>query len=197
MPEMDDILKHKPTPFQPGQGKLLVSEPFLKDYFFRRSVVLLAEHNEDGSFGVIINKPIEYAFNEVVAGFPQIDIPVFLGGPVQTDRLFYIHTLGEEKVPGSLEIMKGLWWGGDIEQVRKLMSGGLVQESNFRFFVGYSGWEPEQLDRELQEESWVIAKKPARVVMSVRTSDLWTRIVRSLGKDYVPWTRFPIDPSLN
>lgn len=197
MSELDDILKHRPTPLKPGQGSLLISEPFLQDYFFRRSVVLLAEHNDEGSFGVIINKPVEYAFNEVVSGFPQADLPIFLGGPVQTDRLFYIHTLGSSEIEGSLEVMKGLWWGGDINTVRLLLSSGRLNTQNIRFFVGYSGWEPAQLDRELEDESWIIVRKSSRLIMSVDPQKMWNNIVGSLGDQYTLWTRFPVDPALN
>jgi putative transcriptional regulator len=181
----------------PAQGRILVSEPFLRDHFFRRAVVLLAEHNENGSFGLIINKPIEYSFNEVVSDFPEIDLPVFLGGPVRTDRLFYIHSAGPDMVNGSMEIMNGLWWGGHIEDVKSKLSEGELNAQNIKFFVGYSGWDPDQLNKEIEHHSWVITQESAGVIMKNDPVNLWGKIVRSLGQDYHIWTKFPVDPGMN
>ena len=94
----------------PIQGALLISEPFLKDFYFRRSVVLLAEHNDDGSFGLIINKPVEVMLNEIVKDFPYFETKLFIGGPVNTDSLFILHTLGKQ-IKNSFQIMPGLYWG--------------------------------------------------------------------------------------
>src|SRR5512137_1275084 len=93
---------------KPKQGSILISEPSLRDFYFRQSVVLLAEHNEEGTFGVIINKPIEARLKDIVKGFSGIDLPVYLGGPVKTNSIFFIHTHSE--IDQSLPIMQGLYW---------------------------------------------------------------------------------------
>ena len=81
--------------FEPAQGSLLVSEPFLADSFFKRSVVLLSEHDKKGTLGFILNKPTDVTVNQAVDNFPDFEAPLYFGGPVETDTLFYIHTLGE------------------------------------------------------------------------------------------------------
>ena len=120
---------------KPKQGIILISEPSLHDFYFRQSIVLLAEHNEEGSFGIIINKPIEVRLNDLLKNFPDFNAPVYLGGPVKTDSIFYLHT--KPKIEGSLEIMKGLYWGGDIETIREMINLNQISENEIRFYVGY------------------------------------------------------------
>ena len=93
-------------------GSLLISEPFLADSCFKRSVVLLSEHDKHGTLGFILNKPTDLKLNEAVEDFPEFNVPLYFGGPVDTETLFYIHTLGN-KLEGSREIAAGVFWGGD------------------------------------------------------------------------------------
>jgi putative transcriptional regulator len=183
------------TIIKPQQGILLISEPSLRDFYFRQSVVLLAEHNEEGSFGIIINKPIDTRLNEVLKDFPDMDMPVFLGGPVKTDSLFFIHT--KEKVENSMKILNGLYWGGDIEVIRMMLETGQITENEIRFFIGYAGWNPRQLDREIKEKSWVLSHTSVHEVISRQPEQLWRDHLKAMGKDYAIWANFPSDPSLN
>jgi putative transcriptional regulator len=196
MKDLYDLLKIKTNNVKPARGKILISEPFLWDYFFKRSVVLLAEHNEEGTFGVIVNKPIKASFNEVVKDFPNFNSKVFLGGPVQSDSLFFIHTLGEE-IANSMEIIPGIFWGGDIERVREMIEMNLIEPSQVRFFVGYSGWAPKQLDGELERNSWLVSNINARELLNSNPSMMWNRSLRRMGKEYAHWNNFPDDPALN
>lgn len=196
MKDLHDILKIRTNNVKPAKGKILISEPFLFDYFFKRSVVLLAEHNKDGTFGVIVNKPVRAKFNEVVKDFPKFDAPVFLGGPVQSDSLFFIHTMGEQ-IDGSLEIIKGVYWGGDIELVKELIKINYIKPEEIRFYVGYSGWAPKQLDGELERNSWVVTNLDAKQLMGIQPSQMWSRVLRKLGGDYSYWPNYPDDPTLN
>lgn len=196
MKDLYDLLKIKTNNVKPARGKILISEPFLWDYFFKRSVVLLAEHNEEGTFGVIVNKPIKASFNEVVKDFPNFNSKVYLGGPVQSDSLFFIHTLGDE-IANSMEILPGISWGGDIERVREMIEMNLIAPSQVRFFVGYSGWAPQQLDGELQRNSWLVSNINARELLNANPSMMWSRTLRRMGKEYAHWNNFPDDPALN
>jgi len=196
MEDIHDLLKIRTNDVKPGRGKILISEPFLSDYFFKRSVVLLAEHNDDGTFGVIINKPVKARFNEVVKDFPEFNSRVFLGGPVQSDSLFFFHTLGEQ-VENSLEIIPGIYWGGDIDRIREMITLDLIKPSQIRFFIGYSGWAPKQLDDELSRNSWVVTHISAEEILKTTPSALWSRSLRRLGTDYARWVNFPDDPSDN
>lgn len=182
---------------KPSRGKLLISEPALSDFYFSRSVVLLAEHStQEGSVGLILNKPINLKIKDVVREFPNNDFPLFLGGPVHPDRLFYLHTLGP-KVTGSMEIIKGLYWGGEIEKLMELIDLKIVKPEEVRFFIGYSGWEPGQLDRELKEDSWIVSQCTLQTVMNCTPDKLWSALLKELGDDYAIWANFPTDPILN
>jgi putative transcriptional regulator len=180
---------------QPKRGIILISEPSLKDFYFRQSVVLLAEHNEEGTFGVIVNKPVEARLHEVVKGFPGYDYPVYLGGPVKTDSIFFIHTRRE--VEGSMKIMEGLYWGGNLTMVHALMDAGTIDESSIRFYVGYAGWHPQQLDREIQEKSWVLSHATIGEVINNHPEELWSNYLKNMGNDYAIWANFPADPAMN
>lgn len=196
MNDFGESIKIKTNNIEPAKGKILISEPFLLDKFFKRSVVLLAEHNEEGSFGIIINKPVKVKFNEMVKDFPDLDTQLYLGGPVQRDSLFFIHTMGKV-IPESMEIIKGLYWGGDIETVREMITLNKLDENNIRFYLGYSGWAPQQLNDELKRNSWVVSNINTEQLLNTRPNALWKSSLMRLGGDYSLWPKFPDDPASN
>jgi putative transcriptional regulator len=180
---------------EPKKGIILISEPSLQDYYFRQSVVLLAEHSPEGTFGVIINKPIEMRLPEIFEDLQEFDFPVYLGGPVKTDSIFFIHTI--DNVKGSMKIIKGLYWGGDLKTIKSFILKGLISENHIRFFVGYAGWHPNQLEREIKENSWVLSQTTAEEVISMNPEKLWSNYLKHMGKDYAIWSNYPSDPGLN
>lgn len=181
----------------PAAGKLLISEPFLKDFYFRRSVVMLADHTEEGSFGLILNKPIESRLNDVVkSGYPHFNPPLYLGGPVQTDSLFFVHRLGK-LIEGSLPVQGGLYWGGHIDQIKEMIAKQRITESDIRFFVGYSGWSANQLNEEIKRNSWVVSETNMQQLMDVDDSTMWERALDSAGSEFREWKNYPTDPAMN
>jgi putative transcriptional regulator len=182
--------------FTPTQGRLLVADPFLDDDYFRRAVVLLIEHNEKGSLGFVLNKPVELRLHEVLDDFPQYDEAVHFGGPVQRDQLYYIHTLGNT-IEGSIQVSKNLWWLGDFTQVRDLLAAGIMGPHNVRFFIGYAGWEAGQLEREMKDRSWYVARASHQLVFDQQFSEHWSHVMRSISADHALMANFPEDPSLN
>ena len=180
---------------KPKQGSILISEPSLRDFYFRQSVVLLAEHNDEGTFGVIINKPVEARLKDILKGFTTSDIPVYLGGPVKTDSIFYIHT--REDVAECMPIMQGLYWGGDLDSIRDMLKKKIILPGDIRFFLGYSGWSPNQLDRELKEKSWVLSQTTVQEVIHAHPETLWRNYLKNMGQDYAIWANFPADPTFN
>ena len=180
---------------KPKQGSILISEPSLRDFYFRQSVVLLAEHNEEGTFGVIINKPIEARLKDIVKGFSAYNLPVYLGGPVKTDSIFFIHT--RQEIENSVPIMQGLYWGGDLNVIKTMFRNKEITPDEIRFFIGYSGWSPNQLDRELKEKSWVLSQTTVSEVINAPPETLWSNYLKSMGKDYAIWANFPADPTFN
>lgn len=196
MSGVDKFIKVSTNNLRPAKGRLLLSEPFMGDFYFGRSVVLLAEHNEEGSFGLVLNKPVEQKFNDIVKDFPDFDGQLFIGGPVETDSLFFIHTLGDI-IEGTLEIGSGLYWGGDIEIVKEMILLNAITSENIRFSVGYSGWSPEQLQGELKRNSWLVSKDLSTEILKIDPKNMWKSLLEPLGEEYQHWPKFPSDPGLN
>jgi putative transcriptional regulator len=181
---------------KPVQGSLLVSEPFLLDSYFKRAVVLLSEHDEQGTLGFILNKPTDVKLNEAVDDFPEFDVPLFFGGPVETDTLFYIHTVGE-LITGAKEIVDGIWWGGDYDRLKFLIDTRQIRPDQIRFYAGYSGWEPKQLDSEVKEKAWMISNANEKFTFFENPKSLWSQVLKSMGNEYAILANFPEDPNLN
>ena len=115
---------------------------------------------------------------------------------MKSDSLFFIHTLGED-IDDSLEILKGLYWGGDLENVKELLSMKRLTDQNIRFFLGYSGWSPRQLEAELKRNSWAVSSTNAHLIMNTVPEKLWKMSLFQLGKEYSRWATYPSDPGLN
>ncbi len=180
---------------EPGQGKLLISEPMLPDPNFSRTVVLLTEHDDNGSVGFVLNRMSNLEVHNLLEDFDLEGIPVYLGGPVGLNQLFFIHTVGDE-LEGSYPIMKNLYWGGDLDHLKFILNTGLAKQKDVRFFLGYSGWGPGQLDREIEENSWIVAGTTPEQVMS-DSEEFWKEVMKGLGKKFEMMTQFPRDPNLN
>ena len=174
----------------------MVSQPSMNDRFFHRSVVMLADHGDDGSFGFIVNKPAKIKLNQATDFFGKLDAQLFLGGPVNPTHLFYVHNVGS-LIPGSLPIMEGLYWGGDLTELKEMISLGVINEKQVRFYAGYSGWQPNQLMNEMKENSWIVLDGKPEYVFGTKPSTLWKKIVLTLGDSYAPWVNFPADPTMN
>jgi putative transcriptional regulator len=185
----------------PEQGRILISEPFLKDFYFKRSIVLLAEHNKDGTFGLVLNRTTDLKLSEILTSSEfkipdEFDSKIYIGGPVKTDSLFFIHTRSDV-ISNSLKIMDGIYWGGNIDELVRLMYEKTLKPEEIRFYAGYSGWEPKQLDRELEEQSWVVARTTAAFLLKNSPEILWKKAVLNLGDGYKDWINYPIDPQMN
>jgi putative transcriptional regulator len=186
----------EPLKIKPLAGRILISVPFLQDFYFRKSVVLLADHNDDGSFGLIVNKPVDVKLSDISPEFSGFNAPVYLGGPVKTDSLFFMHTR-PDLIEDGAKIMEGLYWGGNIETVRQLVKNGSITPGEVRFFVGYAGWTANQLDRELEEKSWVVSMADLEQIIQKDTRDMWNQTLKKLGHEYKLWVNYPPDPIMN
>ncbi|NNE76195.1 MAG: YqgE/AlgH family protein [Pricia sp.] len=182
---------------KPKKGKLLIAEPTLTgDVSFNRSVVLLAEHNEEGSVGFILNKPLEYHISDLVT---EIEIPfqVYNGGPVEQDNLYFIHKV-PHLIANSIEISDGIYWGGDFDKTIDLINKKVISEEDIRFFLGYSGWASLQLDQELSSKSWIVVKNDYASAIIHKSADaFWKEKMVELGGNYLLWSNSPENPSLN
>jgi putative transcriptional regulator len=189
-----DFFNYK-TPLTPARGRLLISEPFLPDPHFGRSVVLLCEHNEEGSFGFILNHSSHLIFSDLVDGMEGFKEEVFIGGPVQNDTLHFLHR--NEKYGGTV-VAEGIYWGGDFEHVSRNIHSGEIQPQDFRFFIGYSGWSAGQLEEELEANSWMVVDGVTReLVFDVPYEAMWKTVLKQMGGRFGPMSNYPIDPRLN
>jgi len=180
----------------PSKGKLLIAEPTINDGSFGRSVILLAEHNENGSVGFILNKPLGYTINDLV---PDLDCntEVYNGGPVEQDNLYFIHQ-SPDIIPNSIEICNGIYWGGDFAALKKLINDRKIEPKSIRFFLGYSGWSSKQLINEMKEDSWVVSKDVSTPrILSIEYDKMWRKQMLDLGGEYQIWANLPADPAMN
>lgn len=179
------------------KGHLLIAEPsIIGDLSFNRSVILLADHNQEGSVGFIINKPLKYTINDLVPDI-EANFKIYNGGPVEQDNLYFIHNV-PELIPGSIEISSGIFWGGNFDLTRELINDGKIKKDNIRFFLGYTGWEAKQLEDEMQANSWIVTENLYQnKIIGKSTTDFWKEKILELGGEYMLWSNAPENPLLN
>ncbi|RZM07097.1 MAG: YqgE/AlgH family protein [Pedobacter sp.] len=181
----------------PTVGRLLISEPFLMDPNFQRSVVLIAEHQEEGTVGFVLNQPSALVLKDIIPELENVDFPVYIGGPVGTDTVHFIHRCYDRLNDGE-EIAKGIYWGGNFEALKILLGNNSIAQDEIRFFIGYSGWGIEQLKRELKENTWIVSDQyHPDVVFNNNEEDLWREVIINLGPKYAHVSNFPSNPNLN
>ncbi|GGK34990.1 transcriptional regulator [Yeosuana aromativorans] len=182
---------------KPKKGDLLIAEPaIIGDISFNRSIVLLADHNDEGSIGFILNKPLEYTINDLV---PEVEasFKVYNGGPVEQDNLYFIHKV-PHLIPESIEISLGIFWGGDFNKVAELIANHQINETDIRFFLGYSGWKSNQLENELKASSWVVTENIyKKEIIEKDYESFWKEKMLEFGGEYSIWSNAPENPNYN
>ena len=197
--DLKDILFSKLTTATPHMGSLLIAEPLLDDQYFARSVILvLDEPVEGGHFGLILNKPTEFTLHSLMPDWNEGKrIPIFCGGPVDLQRMFLLHTLGEQ-LGSNTEVLPGVYVGADLDKIIDYVENGGEIEGKLRFFLGYCGWAPNQLKGEIRGKTWAVNSLPqSQNLLKGEGLAYWHREVRDLGEDYRGWLVVPEDPSLN
>lgn len=181
---------------EPAENILLIADPFLKDPNFMRTVVYLCRHSEEGSFGFVLNKMFEQTLDELINGLEGIEMPVYYGGPVQTDTIHYLHQY-PDLIPECYQVSDEIYWGGDFETVKELLRNNRIDRNKIKFFIGYSGWEKEQLTQELTESSWLTVSANRKLVFETDIDEVWKESLKHLGGKYEMLINYPIDPQLN
>jgi putative transcriptional regulator len=194
MENLGDLLHFKNG--EPAPGRFLISEPFLYDINFKRSVILLCEHNKSGSLGFILNRQLDITMKDVMDIDTVLDIPLYMGGPVQNDTLHYIHR-DKNFASSSIEIANGLYWGIDFQQIVPQLENNTLDVDNFRFFLGYSGWGAGQLKDELAINSWFVTPASAKLAFEEDHPKLWKTLLRNMGGSYKVLSNSPESPMLN
>lgn len=180
----------------PERGRLLISEPFLPDPNFDRTVVLLCEHNEEGSFGFVVNKPSILKAGEVMDELKNFDHEIFIGGPVQQDTLHFIHR--SAKIKNGERILENIYWGGTFDQVLFLADTRQLQGAEIKFFLGYSGWGPGQLRDEIDQDSWIVCNfVTEELLFETEPALMWRKALSNMGGRFSVYANYPVDPNLN
>ena len=181
---------------KPEKGRLLISEPFLPDPNFERTVVLLCEHNEEGSFGFVLNKPSILKVNEIMEDLTDLENLVYVGGPVQQDTLHFIHR--HALLENAVEIVERIYWGGAFENLMLLYETHQIKATDIRFFLGYSGWGPGQLDDELEQDSWIVCDYVTdQLLFDTGPDIMWRKALENMGGRFSMYSNYPVDPRLN
>lgn len=193
MPYTHDLLKVKPTEFSLAQGRLLVSVPYYNDTFFNRALVLLTDYDEENCAGLIVNHQLPYTVNELVDDL-HVDTSMYLGGPVMPSSLFLLHNF--ESCTSAAKIVPNVYVGYD-KVLLALIEHRAIATMKYKFLMGYAGWSPGQLERELEKKMWVVANPTPDLLFNTEPEQMWAKVVKVLGPDYAHWLHVPKYINLN
>lgn len=191
---MIDLKVH--NKLSPKKGRVLITEPFVDDDDFGRTVILLCEHNEEGSFGFVLNKYLDINIEEL-ADFEESMTSVSKGGPVGNEHLYFLHTLGDE-IENSVHVVANIYSGGSFGEIVQKAKLGLIKENSVRFFLGYSGWTTNQLEDELSKNAWLVSDiLNTESIMDTTNSSIWETYMSNQGGKYKAFAHFPVNPHFN
>ncbi len=160
---------------------------------FKRAAIALVDHHDEGTVGFVLNSTTDAKVSTLLQGFPAFEGLVHLGGPVQQDTLHFIHTLGK-LIDGAHHIDNELFWGGSFEQLTDLITEGIADPSNVRFYLGYSGWSPGQLLEECEEGTWVFADLTPELVFNTSHDQVWPKAMQRLGDTFAVISEMDEEP---
>ncbi|MFM7216814.1 MAG: YqgE/AlgH family protein [Bacteroidota bacterium] len=180
---------------KPKVGALLISEPFNPEPNFKRSVVLVSQHDRKGTIGFILNKPTPLRVGDALEDFPDFNAIVYWGGPLRLDSIYYVHRL--PKLAGSKKIGNGIFWGGDFRQLKVMIESGEVGEEDIKFIAGFAAWIPEQLQEEIELENWWVTDADVHSTLVEEPTVVWGKVLRKMGHVYGILNDFPEDPGIN
>ncbi len=181
----------------PTQGSLLIAEPFITDPIFERSVIMLCEHHEEGSMGLILNNKSHFFLSDIFTSINKTSFPLYIGGPVEETGLFFLHR-SYNKILSGIHVYDDIYWGGDFDYVLELINDGILSPDEIKFFLGYAGWSPRQLTTELETNSWAVHNSYDTSLAFIHDGEyLWKQSLISLGPKYAHVANFPKTPFLN
>ena len=179
------------------QGCVLLSDPFTQDPYFSRSAILLCRHNKKETFGFVLTNYIEIDLNKLDENMPEIITKISFGGPVEKDNLFYIHTFGKE-IEGAEKIIDTLYFGGDYEMLFELIKADPKRINEVRLFIGYAGWDFEQLNNEMKDHSWIaVTNITEKEILSTSSDHFWKDCMTKQGSKFEMISNFPLNPNEN
>lgn len=177
-------------------GGTLVADPYLLDPYFNRAVIMLAQFSEEGAMGFVLNQPTDLMIHEVFEEFPEFDSRIFIGGPVDRDIIYFVHTKGD-LIEDSIQVTTSLWWGGSFESLKEIIKNGQIEPNEIRFFLGYSGWTSGQLEDEIEKNSWIGGPLKKSFVLGKGHNKLWSRALKSTESKRAFYGEYAFSPSMN
>lgn len=194
----EEIFQVKSNNIDPHKGRILIASPLLNDYHFSRSVILIINKDENGTMGIVLNKDFRYHVSlgdllKEEENLPYIHIGK--GGPVSRNAIFFIHDI--EGIDDSMDLGNGLYINGDLEQIVDFIKKDNGYEKRIRFFLGYAGWTEGQLEKEIDEDSWIIGELDKEYFFNNSYKELWRYSLEEMGEPYRTWSRYPLIPAMN
>ena len=178
------------------QGDILIANPYLQNTYFKRTVIYLCEHTSQGSLGFVMNKPHGIFLKDIFPHLKHGHFPLFEGGPVSSQELFYTHTIGL-KLSDSVEVSKGVYMGGNFEELSRLIEQKKINNTQIKFFVGCSSWGEKQLDNEILREDWFLQPAIYDELVQSFPDELWGNELAKINPSFKAFSDFSFDPSLN
>lgn len=181
---------------KPAKGKILLSEPFMLDPNFKRTVVFICAHDEEGTIGFVLNRKAKVTIPDLFPEFEYLKVNLYHGGPVEPNTVHYLHKLGDI-IPDSELVGDGIYWSGSFEVLKILMAEKKVSPDDIRFFIGYSGWGAGQIEDELKENAWFVTSAQSTDIFGDKPDKLWNDILKDMGGDYKQISNYPENPKWN
>ena len=176
-------------------GDFLIGPPSRPGDTFHRTVVLLCSHDASGSMGLVINCPTSLTLDHLLEKSLPSHV-VCYGGPVAQNYMLCLHRCGEY-IRESEPVVDGISLCGDVDDIMEVAEYDSITSEQIRFFVGYSGWAPGQLEGELERDYWIVTRGSAELVFEHDPCELWSSLLRRMGGEYAILANFPHDPRLN
>jgi putative transcriptional regulator len=179
------------------KGSFMIATPDIDGGLFFRAVVLVCEHNANGSFGLVINKSLDLELPEEILSSGELlnpNVGIRAGGPVQTNQMMLLHT-SPDLPKQTLEVCKGVFLGGDLNFLHQVIAE--EDGPNVYLCFGYAGWGAGQLEREFLDGHWYLHPASEKHIFNTPPDKLWQTLLREMGGKYATLSMIPEDLSLN
>ncbi|MFL2625190.1 MAG: YqgE/AlgH family protein [Flavobacteriales bacterium] len=177
------------------KGKILLATPkLLTDFVFCKSIILIVDETEDGLTGFILNRITSlHIAKEGTSNNSKIDL--YFGGPVSNNHFYILRS--EKKHSHSIKINKNTYWGNNVELIIQEIEDGRFNKDDVSFFQGYSGWDINQLNNEIDKNYWIILDSENEEVLNLNKKNSWQKLLKKLDNSYLIWSNSPDDITLN
>ncbi|MBJ04681.1 MAG: transcriptional regulator [Flavobacteriales bacterium] len=175
-------------------GTILISKPFMEDKRFDKTIILLTQHDEEGTIGLIINRLCLFNPKDIIPELNSFNIKIKEGGPVEKDKLFFIHK-HPNIIKDSKKIKNELYFGGDFDKLINGINQKQILVDDVLFFIGYAGWDKYQLNDEIQDGSWILYE--INDLNKIFKQIDWSSTLVEINQEYKVWANAPTDFHLN